>query len=603
MKRKILLLLFTVCCYACIYTPALIAQDFDGDLVADSVDLDDDNDGILDVEECNLSFIPATFTFTNDGNLDGNESGTITTASGATGTWSITHTLTNGFLIGGGLGTNGELFFYYDDDPAVPGFSWTLNDATLSFNIAAPNVQFALYGYADADASVATTFGSRFSTYTITWVGGTGNAILFDPANQTNLADGSAITNGGNFTQNGVIPNADLEWYVVFPIGATSFSINAINGSALEAFRFSGVELLCQDTDGDGITNDLDLDSDNDGCPDALEGSGGFDYPDLAADNSFGTTVDVNGIPITAGTAGQTDVSSTDETTQPATCDECTNTNHPDYDPLVSNAGMNQTICAGAGMVTLGANAPTAGTGLWSGAGGIFSSTTDPTATVSGLTAGTYTYTWTVSNGVCTPQTSTVIITVIDDPTASAGAGSTICEDDIATPVATFGGSATGGTWSGGAGAFGSPSAASTTYTPAASEAGITVILTWTTDDPGGCGAATDDVTITISPNPQPAITCPSATLNKCNGTYNFMFLDNNSITVSNGTTMAPIIGGSAAAYIIDNTGTLDLLNIPLNMPLTLTLNYQDPVTGCLGTPVTCTFTIVNTKQSASGGF
>ena len=29
------------------------------------------------------------------------------------------------------------------------------------------------------------------------------------------------------------------------------------------------------DTDGDGITDDLDLDSDNDGIPDAIEANGG----------------------------------------------------------------------------------------------------------------------------------------------------------------------------------------------------------------------------------------------------------------------------------------------------------------------------------------
>ena len=34
-------------------------------------------------------------------------------------------------------------------------------------------------------------------------------------------------------------------------------------------------------TDNDGITNDLDLDSDGDGCPDAIEGGGIFTITDL----------------------------------------------------------------------------------------------------------------------------------------------------------------------------------------------------------------------------------------------------------------------------------------------------------------------------------
>jgi len=36
--------------------------------------------------------------------------------------------------------------------------------------------------------------------------------------------------------------------------------------------------LCCIDTDGDGISNDLDLDSDGDGCPDAIEGGGMFTF-------------------------------------------------------------------------------------------------------------------------------------------------------------------------------------------------------------------------------------------------------------------------------------------------------------------------------------
>ncbi len=304
-----------------------------------------------------------------------------------------------------------------------------------------------------------------------------------------------------------------------------------------------------------------------------------------------------------ASEAGTT-VTLTWTTNDPGSCGAATSTVDIQVDALpMADAGAPQTVCASVGMATLAANTPTVGTGMWSGTGGTFSSMTDPAATVTGLTAGTYTYTWTVSNGVCTPQTSMVTITVVDDPTADAGADVAVCDGDAVNLFAQAGGSATGGMWSGGAGTFGNATMAGTTYTPTAAEVGTTVVLTWTTDDPSGCGAGADDVDVTINANPEPGITCPPATLGKCDGNYNCMFLDNNATTSANGTTAAPIIGGSAAAFITDNTGTLDPLNAPVGVPLTLTLNYQDPVTGCLGTPVTCTFTIVDNSQSSAGGF
>ena len=61
------------------------------------------------------------------------------------------------------------------------------------------------------------------------------------------------------------------------------------------------------DFDADGIPNHLDTDSDNDGCPDAIEGAGSFTTADLVnpgTDDSLGDTVNDNGIPIPPGTAG-----------------------------------------------------------------------------------------------------------------------------------------------------------------------------------------------------------------------------------------------------------------------------------------------------------
>jgi len=91
------------------------------------------------------------------------------------------------------------------------------------------------------------------------------------------------------------------------------------NDLALDDIRVT--QYFCDD-DNDGIANYLDLDSDDDGCPDAMEGNGGFTESDLANQVLSGN-VDANGIPIAAN-GGQADVSSTDNSViaQACGCDD-----------------------------------------------------------------------------------------------------------------------------------------------------------------------------------------------------------------------------------------------------------------------------------------
>lgn len=90
-------------------------------------------------------------------------------------------------------------------------------------------------------------------------------------------------------------------------------------------------------------------------------------------------------------------------------------------------------------------------------------------------------------------------IEIVAPPAADAGPNQLVCEGQ---PVQL---SASGaGSWSGGAGTFSDINDPNATYTPAPSETGTTVVLTWTVPSAstGVCLNATDEVFITILPAP-----------------------------------------------------------------------------------------------------
>ncbi|WP_459213097.1 gliding motility-associated C-terminal domain-containing protein [Aquimarina rhabdastrellae] len=254
-------------------------------------DLDSDDDGITDADECSL--INASFTITSD-NQNGTENGTYDFNGQGSGVWDITASGFD-FVEDQGVSPLGGIYFIYEGRGPGDGF-WSL-DAT--FNVPTNTTENSLVLYGQTGVG---NFQSRFNTYTISWVGGDGNAVIRDPLNQLVEDDGSFLTNGSSFTQvgDGPILNEELRWHIVFPRGATSIRINAVRGGVLEGFRFSNSK--CTDTDNDGIVDFLDLDSDNDGIYDVRE-SGGIDLDnDGHADDLDGDPDNNDGIPDTAGT-------------------------------------------------------------------------------------------------------------------------------------------------------------------------------------------------------------------------------------------------------------------------------------------------------------
>ncbi|MVT44586.1 hypothetical protein GO495_28600, partial [Chitinophaga oryziterrae] len=175
--------------------------------------------------------------------------------------------------------------------------------------------------------------------------------------------------------------------------------------------------------------------------------------------------------------------------------------------PTTSAAGAAQTHCNDS-LFTMAANTPTVGTGLWTIVSGTATITTpaSPTSTVFVLAGNTATLQWTISNGTCTPSSTTLVLTNNKNIQATAGADQTHC----ATPAFTMAANtpATGsGLWTvvSGAATITTPASATSAVTVAT---GATATLRWTITN-GTC-ITTDDVVLTNYATPTTSVAGPA---------------------------------------------------------------------------------------------
>lgn len=309
-------------------------DDWDGDGIVNQADLDDDNDGILDVNECGgpprgawvlptSSIANTTFPWT------GPTTGTTVTFTGATvstgyapvGTMYDTptsaaaiHTLSTPIPAGGTMNSRNFV--------APSGtMTFTFNNPVKASEI------FIIIEDVDRRAAAAAISG----TFTVNpAAGSTASRQSFV---QYYKGTGAATSGVYNATTGGItFPNvtssagtAQADNYISFrgisEALVSSISIFVGNLGTTDAIQFmiAGVNECALDTDGDGISNSKDLDSDGDGCPDATEGAGGFTSSSLVTsaisggntgasyngyagpvNQNLGNTVNANGIPTTA---------------------------------------------------------------------------------------------------------------------------------------------------------------------------------------------------------------------------------------------------------------------------------------------------------------
>ncbi|MDN4166878.1 PKD domain-containing protein [Cytophagales bacterium LB-30] len=186
----------------------------------------------------------------------------------------------------------------------------------------------------------------------------------------------------------------------------------------------------------------------------------------------------------------------------------------------IVDAGVSQIVCEGDVVSLAGSISGSASSATWSSSmGGTFSNPASLTSTyapsATDISAGTVTLALTTNDpdgsGPCAAVMDQVTIQINQAATVNAGSNQLTCENAPFEVTGTIGGSATSGTWSivSGNGTLSASSVVSTnvsaTYTPTVSDAGTTVVLRLTTNDPDGADACTvksDDMNLQIEREP-----------------------------------------------------------------------------------------------------
>ena len=222
-----------------------LACDADQDGVLDGIDLDDDNDGIPDYLECNLL---SNWDFeANTGLNFGNNVGTIPVS------WAVTAASPNIIFVDGPAGsTYGIGGPEYDGDGGAGQYFDITGTAAVFQTFSIPTGGRFLFGgkgSARDNSSGPVEFQIRQGT-------GTGGTLMATSGAQ-NMTDNTTWT----LVQQETLLNAGTYTFIAVMNNFTNVDDLFVSGQC--------------DDDGDGIPNQRDLDSDNDGIHDLKEGGHG----------------------------------------------------------------------------------------------------------------------------------------------------------------------------------------------------------------------------------------------------------------------------------------------------------------------------------------
>ena len=305
-------------------TPSSTNPDSDGDGIADICDYDDDNDGILDTAECpsiNYKPIYHLYDYTSSDATDPlwlykQENGIGSTFVCPSGTncplapngqpytpaVNVTGTVQNLAYDDGKfftINSNGDLLF---TDDIKTGTFTNLGNAKMGASFKNLGYDNGIFYHWFNNAGTLTLYSSSNPT-SLGWVNMgvlTGLVLNFTDAGRDYTLVDMAVNDGVfyfmyySYTGTATLDtsNRTRVYSSSNPVSATSswtnlgstyFGTNVFN----IAYGSEDILTVC-DSDGDGIPNYLDLDSDNDGCPDAIEGGASFTASNLVTSSMPG---------------------------------------------------------------------------------------------------------------------------------------------------------------------------------------------------------------------------------------------------------------------------------------------------------------------------
>jgi gliding motility-associated-like protein len=560
--------------YTSTYTYAIDAtanlctdSDFDG--IADFFDLDDDNDGMLDATECSAALMIEN----NSANL-----GQVSRKS-----WTLTgydEAAVNTYAGTSFGNVRAEATqTLYGAIKLPPTAATTINEPITSLDIPSLNLGTIVYRevYVKIPATTAFSTASQINfriansaiwstgmlymshsgaVITTPIQGGGGSNSLLLSTNSTDMKlvsqaksgsvqayqGGSFVVsaaNAGKWVRIGIAMHDGInneQSTVQYTLGSSTtwLPVDVANGFQFAATDFSNTldtaNLVC-DTDGDGIPNQLDLDSDGDGCSDANEAYNSSTAQGTDGNSYYGTgtppTVDASGKVTTASyTASSANVltvgRATVITTQPADVTTI---------PGATNISYSATLTAGSGTTSYQWQVSTNGGGTWTNItnNATYSGATTATLTISTATIAMKEYRYRLniaqSDYICGNLTSSAARLIMSNTPTVTDDVATATEDtplngSVLTNDSGSGGSAitvtnftiNGTTYTAGqtasipnVGTIILRANGTYTFTPAANYNGAVPVISYTATDANG-GSDTGDLTISITPVNDPVV-------------------------------------------------------------------------------------------------
>lgn len=229
---------------SCVYT-TFIDKDTDNDGIRDMLDLDSDNDGILDILECPDYVVNQSFN----------------TSGGTTVNFSA---------------PAADMGFIFDVFTLDNSFNLNINGVKLAVN----EIQFQ----PDQTDNIRFADGSRYGNGSVPQVYNmTGNST--NPLVRIIIHKNGSVNMYGSKAGGGELYPLELYNGNSFNIitwntsGANNVTLSqVVQGATYITGNGYGVKNGFCDPDNDGISNQFDVDSDGDGCPDAIEGSENVKY-------------------------------------------------------------------------------------------------------------------------------------------------------------------------------------------------------------------------------------------------------------------------------------------------------------------------------------